>query len=101
MRKEAAAEQNILTLLETLRNLMKNLGLTAEQAMTAWEYQTLREVFLLKEFSKSSTGRSKLKIERWSAFEIKKWYDPFQLYQAADGRCVLHSMRSISGWIWS
>ena len=26
MRKEAAAEQNILTLLETLRNLMKNLG---------------------------------------------------------------------------
>lgn len=28
------------------------------------------QVFLLKEFSKSSTGRSKLKIERWSAFEI-------------------------------
>ena len=35
MRKEAAAEQNILTLLKTLRNLMKNLGWTAEQAMTA------------------------------------------------------------------
>lgn len=35
MRKEAAAEQNILTLLETLRNLMKNLGLTAEQALVA------------------------------------------------------------------
>gem|GEM_PF-5307274 len=34
MKKEAAAEQNILTLLETLRNLMKNLGWTAEQAMT-------------------------------------------------------------------
>ena len=35
MRKEAAAEQNILTLLETLHNLMKNLGLTAEQALAA------------------------------------------------------------------
>ncbi len=35
MRKEAAAEQNIITLLEILRNLMKNLGWTAEQAMTA------------------------------------------------------------------
>jgi len=35
MRKEAAAEQNIITLLETLHNLMKNLGLTAEQAMMA------------------------------------------------------------------
>lgn len=35
MRKEAAAEQNILTLLETLHNLMKNLGMTAEQALAA------------------------------------------------------------------
>ena len=35
MRKEAAAEQNILTLLGAIRNLMKNLGLSAEQAMTA------------------------------------------------------------------
>lgn len=35
MRKEAAAEQNIFTLLVTLRNLMKNLGLTAEQALVA------------------------------------------------------------------
>ena len=31
MRKEAAIEE----LLKTLRNLMKNLGLTAEQALTA------------------------------------------------------------------
>ena len=35
MRKEAAAEQNILTLLGAIRNLMKNLGLSAEQAVTA------------------------------------------------------------------
>lgn len=35
MRKETAAEQNILTLLGTVNNLMKNLGMTAEQAMTA------------------------------------------------------------------
>lgn len=35
MRKEAAAEQNILTLLGTIKNLMKNLGMSAEQAMTA------------------------------------------------------------------
>lgn len=35
MRKEAAAEQNILTLLGSIKNLMRNLGLPAEQAMTA------------------------------------------------------------------
>lgn len=35
MRKETAAEQNILTLLGAIKNLMKNLGLSAEQAMTA------------------------------------------------------------------
>lgn len=35
MRKEAAAEQNILTLSEAIKNLMKNLGMSAEQAMTA------------------------------------------------------------------
>ncbi|MDO4307901.1 MAG: PD-(D/E)XK nuclease family transposase [Eubacteriales bacterium] len=35
MRKEAAAEQNILTLLGAIKNLMKNLGMSAEQAMTA------------------------------------------------------------------
>lgn len=35
MRKETAAEQNILTLLEAIRNLMKNLRMSAEQAMTA------------------------------------------------------------------
>lgn len=51
MRKEAADEQNILTLLETLRNLMKNLGWTAEQAMTAMGGPIQKKVFLLKGFS--------------------------------------------------
>ncbi len=36
MRKEVTAEQNILTLQETLRNLMKNLGLTGEQAFSTF-----------------------------------------------------------------
>lgn len=35
MRKEEAAEQNIRTLRNSVRNLMKNMNLTAEQAMTA------------------------------------------------------------------
>lgn len=50
MRKEAAAEQNILTLLETLHNLMKNLGWTAEPAMALWGVLKRKKVFLLKEF---------------------------------------------------
>lgn len=48
MRKEAAAEQNIITLLETLRNLMKNLGLTAEQAMTAMGVSDTEKGILIK-----------------------------------------------------
>lgn len=48
MRKEAAAEQNILTLLETLRNLMKNLGWTAEQAMTAMGVSDSEKGILIK-----------------------------------------------------
>ncbi len=48
MRKEAAAEQNILTLLETLRNLMKNLGWTAEQAMTAMGVSETEKGILIK-----------------------------------------------------
>lgn len=48
MRKEAAAEQNILTLLETLRNLMKNLGWTAEQAMTAMGVSDSEKSILMK-----------------------------------------------------
>lgn len=48
MRKEAAAEQNIITLLETLRNLMKNLGWTAEQAMTAMGVSEAEKGMLIK-----------------------------------------------------
>lgn len=48
MRKEAAAEQNILTLLETLRNLMENLGLTTEQAMTAMGVSEKEKGILMK-----------------------------------------------------
>ena len=48
MRKEAAAEQNILTLLETLRNLMKNLGWMAEQAMTAMGVSETEKGILIK-----------------------------------------------------
>lgn len=48
MRKEAAAEQNIITLLETLRNLMKNLGWTAEQAMTAMGISEAEKGLLIK-----------------------------------------------------
>lgn len=44
MRKEAAAEQ----LLKTLRNLMKNLGLTAEQAMTAMGVSETEKGMLIK-----------------------------------------------------
>lgn len=64
MRKEAVAEE----LLKTLRNLMKNLGLTAEQALAAMGVLKWIKVFLLKDFNKSSTSRSKLRFERWSAF---------------------------------
>lgn len=48
MRKEAAAEQNILTLLETLHNLMKNLGLTAEQALAAMGVSETDKGILIK-----------------------------------------------------
>lgn len=44
MRKEAAAEQ----LLETLRNLMKNLGWTAEQALTAMGVSESEKGMLIK-----------------------------------------------------
>lgn len=44
MRKEAAAEQ----LLKTLRNLMKNLGWTAEQAMTAMGVSESEKGILIK-----------------------------------------------------
>ncbi len=44
MRKEAAAEQ----LLKTLRNLMKNLGWTAEQAMTAMGVSESEKSILIK-----------------------------------------------------
>ena len=44
MRKEAAAEQ----LLKTLRNLMKNLGWTAEQAMTAMGVSESEKDILMK-----------------------------------------------------
>ena len=35
MNKEAAQKERILTLLQSVKNLMDNLGLTAEQAMNA------------------------------------------------------------------
>ena len=44
MRKEAAVEQ----LLKTLRNLMKNLGWTAEQAMTAMGVSESEKGILIK-----------------------------------------------------
>lgn len=35
MREEVAEEQNIVTLLNSVKNLMKNLGITAEESMKA------------------------------------------------------------------
>lgn len=44
MRKEAVVEE----LLKTLRNLMKNLGLTAEQALTAMGVSETDKGILMK-----------------------------------------------------
>lgn len=51
MRKETAAEQNIITLLGAIKNLMKNLGLSAEQAMNALGVSDSERGILLKKFN--------------------------------------------------
>ena len=48
MRKETAEEQNILTLLNSVKNLMKNLGITAEESMKAIGVTEEEKSILLK-----------------------------------------------------
>lgn len=46
--KRSSCRANIITLLEILRNLMKNLGWTAEQALTAMGVSETEKVMLIK-----------------------------------------------------
>lgn len=48
MRREAAEEQNILTLLNSVKNLMKNLSITAEESMKAIGVTEEEKSILLK-----------------------------------------------------
>ena len=48
MREQVAEEQNIVTLLNSIKNLMKNLGITAEESMKAIGVTEEEKTILLK-----------------------------------------------------
>lgn len=70
------AEQNILTLLGAIKNLMEILDCQRNRPRLLWEYQTRIEAFFLKEFNKSVSAAGWLHFSfdrNWNnVYNVKK-----------------------------